>query len=233
MQIQTANTSVLRHRAFRRSAGLPIHVLLVDDHPAVRRGIKLLISEQPDLTTIGEAADAFEAAGEAARWADVAVIDYHLGGRDGLWLARQLRRRPRPPRVLIYSACADHALTVAAIIAGADGLLSKTALDQELCAAIRRLASGRQHFPDVPGSLTRGLRAHLGRRDQAIFDMLLHGIPAQDVVARLGIDSALLEVRREAILEAIAPKAGRPSIPRARAPLDYDRPRRRRRGRAA
>jgi DNA-binding NarL/FixJ family response regulator len=126
MQIQTANTSVLRHRAFRRSAGLPIHVLLVDDHPAVRRGIKLLISEQPDLTTIGEAADAFEAAGEAARWADVAVIDYHLGGRDGLWLARQLRRRPRPPRVLIYSACGGHPRGLGGIKAGGGRRLSNT-----------------------------------------------------------------------------------------------------------
>lgn len=233
MQIQTASSPVPRHRASRRSAGLPIHVLLVDDHPAVRRGIKLLISEQPDLATIGEAAHAFEATGEVARWADVAVVDYHLGGRDGLWLARELQHRPRPPRVLIYSAFADYALTVAAIVAGADGLLSKSALDQELCAAIRRLAGGRQHFPAVPGSLVRALRTQLGRRDQAIFDMLLHGIPADEVAARLGIAWPLLEARREAILEAIAPKAGRPGIPRARAPLDYDRPRRRPRHRAA
>jgi DNA-binding NarL/FixJ family response regulator len=233
MPAQTASNSVPRHRAYRRSAGLPIHVLLVDDHPAVRRGIRLLISEQPDLLTIGEATDAFEAAGEVARWADVAVVDYHLGARDGLWLAGELRRHPRPPRVLIYSAFADHALTVAAIIAGADGLLSKSALDQELCTAIRRLAGGRQHFPAVPGSLARVLRAQVGRRDQAIFDMLLHGVPAEELCAQLGISSALLEARREAILDAIAPKAGRPGIPRAHAPLDYDRPRRRPRHRAA
>lgn len=232
MPTQTANIAAPRHRALRRSAGLPIHVLVVDDHPAVRRGIKLLISEQPDLATIGEAVDALEAVGELARWADVAVIDYHLGGRDGLWLARELQRYRRPPRVLIYSAFADHTLTVAAIIAGADGLLSKAALDQELCAAIRRLAGGRPHFPAVPGSLVRVLRAQLGRRDQAIFDALLHGIPAQGVAAHLGIATALLEARREAIVEAIAPKAGL-GTPRVRAPLDYDRPRRRPRPRAA
>ncbi|MGN6168110.1 MAG: response regulator [Solirubrobacteraceae bacterium] len=233
MPIETANRSVPRQRACRRSAGLPIHVLLVDDHPAVRRGIKLLISEQPDLTTIGEADNAVEAVGEEARWADVAVIDYHLGGRDGLWLARELQRRPRPPRVLIYSAFADQALTVAAIIAGADGLLSKTALDQELCAAIRRLAGGRQHFAAVPGSVARVLRAQLGHRDQAIFDMLLHGIPAEVVAARLGIASTLVEARREAILEAIAPRTHPRGIPRPHAPLDYDRARRRPRYRAA
>src|SRR5205823_12548768 len=118
---------------------------------------------------------------------EVAVIDYHLGGCDGLWLARELQRRPRSPRVLIYSAFADHPLTVAAITAGAHGLLSKEALAEELCVAIRRLAGGRQHFPTVPASLTRTLRARLGRRDQAVFDMLLHGIPAQHIAARLGI----------------------------------------------
>src|SRR6059058_4027907 len=107
MPIQTANTSVPRNRSSRRSAGLPIHVLLVDDHPAIRRGIKSLISEQPDLATIGEAGDAIEAVRGVAGWAEVAVIDYHLGGCDGLWLARELQRRPRSPRVLIYSAFAD------------------------------------------------------------------------------------------------------------------------------
>jgi hypothetical protein len=76
------------------------------------------------------------------------------------------------------------------------------------------------------------LRAQLGRRDQAIFDALLHGIPAQGVAAHLGIATALLEARREAIVEAIAPKAGL-GTPRVRAPLDYDRPRRRPRPRAA
>jgi len=61
----------------------PIHVLLVDDHPAVRHGIRRLIGEQPDMVTIAEHSSAGADTSEVARWADVAVIDYHLGDRAG------------------------------------------------------------------------------------------------------------------------------------------------------
>ena len=91
----------------RPRPGRPIQVLLVDDHPAVRYGVGRLIAEEPDLSKIGEASSASEATSELARWVDVAVIDYHLGGRDGLWLAQEIKQRPSPPAVLIYSAFAD------------------------------------------------------------------------------------------------------------------------------
>lgn len=209
-------------------------MLLIDDHPAVRRGIKQLFSQQPDLAVIGEAGSAEATPDELACWAEGAVVGYHLGGRDGLWLTRRLRRCTCPPGVLIYSTFADQALALAAIIAGADGLLSKRTLDEELCIAIRRLARGRQHFPAVPASFSRALRARLEPRDQAIFDMLIHGLPTREVTARRGTTPAKLEARREAILRAIAPKTGRPRGPRpVHAPLDYQRPLRRPRYRAA
>jgi DNA-binding NarL/FixJ family response regulator len=226
MLTPTRRARSLRRRAPRRSAGLPIRVLLVDDHPVVRHGVRRLISEQPDLTTIAEASRADAATGELAGWADVAVIDYHLGGRDGLWLTRQIRERPNAPHVLIYSAFADHVLTVAAIVAGADGLLPKHALDQELCATIRRLARGRRHFPAVPDAIVRALRTRLAPDDVAIYDALLQSRGDADVADVLGIDPLELEYRRAAMLRALAPDrtpAG------SCAPLDYDRPLRRRR----
>jgi DNA-binding NarL/FixJ family response regulator len=214
--------------AFRRSGGLPIHVLLVDDHPAVRQGIRRLISEEPDIVATAETGSASEATSAIARWTDVAVIDYHLRDRDGLWLTQQIKQRPFPPRVLIYSAFADAALAVAAIVAGADGLLSKTALGEELCVAIRRLFRGRQHFPSVPSSLASSLQARLASRDQAIFSMLVHGVPAAELVSRLDITSAELTERRQEILRVIAPKASRARVAGApHSPLDYDRSRRR------
>lgn len=225
------DTHASRRRAPRRSGGLPIHVLVVDDHPAVRLGISRLISEQPDLAMIAEAASAGEAIGEMSRWADVAVVDYHLGGRDGLWLTRQLRRAPRAPQVLIYSAFADHALAVAAIVAGAGGLLSKSALHEELCVAIRRLARGRRHFPAIPPTLQRALRARLWRGDQALFDHLLHGLTGAQAAGALGITDPEVQARRDRILATIAPRA-RDQFTAARAPLDYDRPARKARYRA-
>lgn len=221
-------------RAPRRSGGLPIHVLLVDDHPAVRLGIRGLIGDQPDLAMIAEAASATEAVGELGCWADVAIIDYHLGGRDGLWLTGQLKQRPRSPRVLIYSAFADHALAVAAMIAGADGILPKHALDQELCVAVRRLARGRQHFPAIPAPFARALRSRLEPRDQAIYDHLLRGAGPRELLPLLGITAPELWARRQTMLRTLAPNVANPEAANhLHTRLDYDRARRRRDYRAA
>ena len=107
----------------------PIQVLLVDDHPAVRVGARTLIDDQPDTAVVSEARSAEEALRHSVFPIGVAVVVYQLGnGHDGLWLAAQLKRLEQPPRVLVYSAFADNALAVMALIAGADGLLDKRAL---------------------------------------------------------------------------------------------------------
>jgi DNA-binding NarL/FixJ family response regulator len=211
-----------------RSGTLPIHVLLVDDHPAVRHGIRHLIGDQPDLVLVAEHGSASEDAREVSRWADVAVIDYHLGGRDGLWLTQQIKRRGSTPRVLIYSAFADEDLALAAIIAGADGLLPKTALGEELAIAIRRLFQGHQYLPAIPRSVSDAMRTRLEPADRPIFSMLLHGVPAADIRARLGLGPGGLEARRQLMLRALAPRTARNRVlEAARSPLDFDRPRRR------
>jgi DNA-binding NarL/FixJ family response regulator len=208
----------------------PIHVLLVDDHPAVRHGIRQLISDQPDMVVVAEHSSASNETSGVARWADVALIDYHLGDRDGLWLTRQIKQLPCPPPVLIYSAFADTALAVAAIVAGADGMLSKTTLGEELTVAIRRLVHGRQYFPAIPESITAALSTRLAPGDQAIFSMLIHGLGGAEIASRLGIAPTELEARRHLILRMIAPKAARADVTAAaRSVLDYDRPLRRHR----
>ncbi|MGN6871052.1 MAG: response regulator [Solirubrobacteraceae bacterium] len=212
----------------------PIHLLLVDDHPAVRHGIRQLIDDQPDMVMIAEHSGASSDTSEVARWADVAVVDYHLGDRDGLWLTAQIKQRPEAPPVLIYSAFADTALAVAAIVAGADGLLPKATLAEELTIAVRRLVHGRQYFPAVPASIAAALSARLAPHDQAILSMLVHGVPAEEIASRLQMTPGELEARRQLIVRAIAPKGARAGLaPGSGLVLDYDRPLRRRRyGRA-
>jgi two-component system, NarL family, response regulator DevR len=204
-----------------------LNVLLVDDHPAVRFGIRALIADEPDMQLVAEHGSASADTVEVAGWADVAVVDYHLGDRDGLWLAQQIKRRPAAPPVLIYSAFADAPLAVAAIVAGADGLLAKATLSEELSVAIRRLASGHQYFPAIPPSLAAALCARLEPVDQAICSMLIHGVPPAEIGERLDLAPVELDARRGSILHAIAPRTARTRVlDAARAPLDYDRPRR-------
>jgi two-component system, NarL family, invasion response regulator UvrY len=188
------------------SGSAPIHVLLVDDHPAVRHGVRQLIADQPDMAMVAEHSSASRDTSDVARWADVAIVDYHLGDRDGLWLTGQIKQRPGAPPVLIYSAFADTALAVAAIVAGADGLLPKATLGEELTIAVRRLVHGRQYFPAIPASTAAALSTRLAPHDQAILSMLIHGIPAGEIASRLEMTPGELEARRQLIVRAIAPR---------------------------
>jgi DNA-binding NarL/FixJ family response regulator len=156
-----------------------------------------------------------------------AVVDYHLGDRNGLWVTRRLRQLDPPPRVLIYSAFTDDALALAAIVAGADGLLSKSAIGEELCLAIRRLAAGQRYLPAISAAMTRAMSARFGHRQQPLFGMLVHGISPQLISSRLQINARELEIERAAILAVLAPAATRARQPTAtRLPMDYDRARR-------
>lgn len=226
----TTHTTTLPPRPSTLDGAAPIHVLLVDDHPAVRHGIRQLIANQPDMVMVAEHGSASRDTSAVARWADVAIIDYHLGDRDGLWLTRQIKQRPGAPPVLIYSAFADTTLAVAAIVAGADGMLPKATLGEELTIAVRRLVHGRQYFPAVPASIAAALSARLSPHDQAILSMLIHGVAAGEIASRLGISPGDLEARRQLIVRAIAPTRAQTGVPPASGlVLDYDRPLRRRR----
>jgi DNA-binding NarL/FixJ family response regulator len=222
-------TAHTRHPQSRTGAadGARIRVLVVDDHPAVRHGVVSLIEQQPDMTVTATAASADEARA-ADGSADVAVLDYHLGARDGLWLTRRLKQRTRPPRVLIYSAFADHVLAAAATIAGADGLLGKAALAEELPIAIRRVASGRPSLPAVATPVADALGSRLAPCDQPIFAMLLHGVDSAEIAAALTISEGELEARRAAIVQSLSPRQEMAGRTPTAGPLDYERPRRRR-----
>lgn len=212
-----------------------IRVLLVDDHPAVRAGARMLIDDQPDMRVVALASSVDEALDKLDSPVDVAIIDYHLGhGRDGLWLAADLKRLQPASRVLIYSAFADGVLAVSALIAGADGLLGKHELGQELCRAVRRLARGHHHLPAITPSVANVMRSRLEPRDQAIFGMLLHSIDPNVIAERLGITDEELQSRRAIILRTLKPFRPPSGLPHgSRAPLDYERPSRRASGRAA
>ena len=200
-----------------------IRVLIADDHAAVRFGVSRLLGDQPDMRVIAEANSAIAAVDQASRCPDVAVVDYHLGDRCGLWVTHRRRHMPSPPRILIYSAFSDGALAVAAIVAGADGLLSKSSIGQELCVAVRRLASGRQYLPSISSTMIRALGERLDPTQEAIVGMLVHEISPAQIAIQLDCSEQELENERAAILAVLAPAVTRAG---PRAPLDYDRPRR-------
>ena len=99
-QATTENGSEDTHR--RATSSRRIRLLVVDDHPAVRLGLRQLLEDQPDFKIVGVAETAEDALAQAETHPiDVAIVDYQLGGRNGLWVSRKLKRLRDPPRVVI------------------------------------------------------------------------------------------------------------------------------------
>jgi two-component system response regulator DevR len=183
---------------------VPIRCLVVDDHQAVRVGLHDLLSDQPDLEVLAAVATAQAAVSFAQdHELDVAIVDYQLGGRNGLWVSRKLKRLPKPPGVLIYSAYSDYVLAAACVVAEADALVSKAQLGSELYGAIRDVAGGVASLPVMPPSVAAGMRHRLDDEEQAIFGMLLAGIGADEIAVMLNLSRARLEHRLGAMLRKV------------------------------
>jgi two-component system response regulator DevR len=174
----------------------PMDLVIVDDHPAVRAGLRGLVDDEPDLfvtATAASAREGFEAI--ADNRPQVALIDLNLPDDDGLSLCLRTRALPAPPRVVIYSAFANPGLAVKAAIAGADCVLAKTASPRALIAVIK----GELKPPLEPRAL-RAAGASLETQELAILGMLAHGVSEAEVAATLGLDAETALARRAAML---------------------------------
>lgn len=200
---QTLDAPTTAHEpALRTDRDRPVRVLLVDDHPAVRDGLKGVIAADPELSPIATAATARDALAQAERLEpDVVVVDYYLPDRDGLSLAHQLKALEHPPAVLLYSAYADPAMAIGAIVAGADGIASKGSHSDELRYAIRWIADGAHWMPEIPPVALSRIAARLEPQDIPILGMLLHGMPETEIAEVLAITDEQLDARRWAMLE--------------------------------
>jgi DNA-binding NarL/FixJ family response regulator len=141
----------------------------------------------------------------------VAVVDYQLGIRNGLWVSRKLKRLREPPGVLVYSAHTDGVLAAAAVVAEADAIVSKGSRGSELYEAIRRVARGRRVMPPVPQWLGDALRRHLDHEEQAIFGLLLAGVKPAEVAETLALTEAGLEAHLWTMLDRLETVASEPS----------------------
>jgi DNA-binding NarL/FixJ family response regulator len=115
-----------------------IRVLVVDDHPVLRAGLEAVLRAEPGFVCVGTAGDGHELlAGLRRTRPDVVLLDWRLGGEDGLALCRSLRAEPAPPEVVLYTATAEPGLDEQASDAGAFAVVEKTANIDELFDALR------------------------------------------------------------------------------------------------
>jgi two-component system, NarL family, invasion response regulator UvrY len=170
-------------------------ILIVDDHPIVRAGVRRLLAGEPGME-IAEAASGKEALTLArANPPDLVILDLNLPGMGGFdIIARLVHDRPRP-RLLVLSMHDDPIFAMRALEAGADGYVSKNAPPTQILEAIARLAKGQTYVgPELAQQLaTWNLRApnhplkDLSRRDLEILRLLGDGQSIQQIADALGI----------------------------------------------
>src|SRR5437763_877240 len=126
---------------------MTIRVVLADDHPVVREGVRALLESDSDFEVVGQADDGVEVAGLVERLhPDVVVLDLMMPGRGGLEVTRQLGRQPAAPPILILSMHDSEAYVIEAMQSGAAGYALKQAAAGELARGIRTVAAGERYL---------------------------------------------------------------------------------------
>ncbi|AGP31932.1 response regulator [Corynebacterium terpenotabidum] len=178
----------------------PVRVMLVDDHPVVRAGLRAILDSFGDITVVAEGSDGAAAVGAADADAtdpvDVVVMDIQMAGMDGIAATRTLVAAGGPP-VLILTTYDAEADIVEALAAGARGYLLKDAPETDLHRAVLATARGESTFsPEVGAALARRVgnpEAALSRRETEILRTLATGASNREVASSLFISPATVK----------------------------------------
>jgi DNA-binding NarL/FixJ family response regulator len=176
-----------------------LKVLLADDHPIVRDGLRLLINAQPDMEVGGEAPDstALVRTAEACR-PDVAIIDVAMPVDGGAKATEHLLRNCPDVKVLALSAHEESSYVDEMLAAGASGYVGKRAAPGELLLAIRRVAAGDSYLD--PG-IHRTSRADLSTREESVLRLVARGYVMKEIAAALNVTVRTVETYRERAME--------------------------------
>ncbi|MFE2012908.1 response regulator [Streptomyces sp. NPDC059491] len=182
------------------AATAPTRVFLVDDHEVVRRGLRDLIDDEPDMEVVGEAATAEQALarGPALR-PDVAVLDVRLPDGDGISVCRELRSRMPDVACLMLTSFDDEDALLDAIMAGAAGYVLKQIKGSDLVSTVRIVATGQSMLdPATTARLMHSLRdpeaakptederlAVLSDRELSVLDLIGEGLTNRQIAKRL------------------------------------------------
>ena len=190
-----------------------IRVILVDDHPLVRRGIRETLAAESDITIVAESARSEEVLSILhVRSCDVVLLDISLPGRGGLDVLKDIRRDFPAVRVLVVSTYAESQYGLRAIRAGAAGYLTKASAPEELVRAVRSLMqSGRYISETIAATLADyvqddwagPLHERLSDRELEVLRRLAAGRTVSDIADDLSLSVNTVSTYRSRLVEKL------------------------------
>jgi DNA-binding NarL/FixJ family response regulator len=193
-----------------------MRILIADDHPIFRAGVKEILLKEKDVESIGEA-DTGHRVLELARkqrW-DVVLLDLTMPGKDGLEALQELRReRPALP-ILVLSAHPEDQLALRLLRSGAAGYLTKDKAPEVLLTAIRKVLRGEKYISeslaekialDTVSGATESLHETLSQREYQVMIMLAAGKTAKEIAKQLFLSIRTVSTYRARVLEKMKMK---------------------------
>ena len=194
----------------------PTRILLADDHALVRRGLRMILDAEPDLTVVAEAADGTEAVAAAtAGGVDLAVLDIAMPQMTGIQAARQISRNAPDVRILILSMYDNEQYFFESLRAGASGYVLKSVADRDLIEACRAAMRGESFL--YPGAVTALIRDYLDRdrrgdrmpnsiltpREEQITKLIAEGNSTKEIAEVLMISVKTVDRHRANVLQKL------------------------------
>jgi DNA-binding NarL/FixJ family response regulator len=187
-------------------------VLVADDHEIVRKGLKLLLSAEPDLDVVAEVADGQEAVERALQDdIDLAILDISMPRKTGLQAARELGRRRPELRILILSMYDNEQFLFEALKAGASGYVLKSGADDDIVTACRAAMRGEPFlYPSAVHALIRDVITRADNRSEQlelltpreleVLKLIAEGHTSNDIATTLVLSIKTVETHRANIL---------------------------------
>jgi len=188
-----------------------IRILVADDHPVVRRGLRQLLETEPGLEVVGEASNGAETVEAARRLRpDLILMDLMMPGIDGAEATRRVLDENEAVRILVLTSYGSDEKVLGALKAGAHGVLLKDATDQELTTAIRHVAEGQGSLAppiaqrlvqDLAGKMREDAREeHLTAREIEVLRGIARGCCNEEIATQLFISATTVRTHISHIL---------------------------------
>jgi DNA-binding NarL/FixJ family response regulator len=193
---------------------LVTRILVADDHPIVRSGLRKVLDAQPDLDVVAEAADGTEAVELAlAEQVDLAILDVSMPRKTGIQAAAELRKRRPETKVLMLSMYDNEQFLYESLRAGASGYVLKSDADQDIVEACRRTMRGQSFL--YPSAVTTLVRDYIERgqtgeqfdiltpRELQVVKLIAEARPSKEIARELVISIKTVERHRANILDKL------------------------------